>query len=137
MKIFSEKVNYGLSAILELAKNYYKEHIQIKEIAMAQKIPQNYLEKLLINLKRAGLVESVRGAKGGYKLNKAPNEIRVIDLIKALEGSISITEYSKNIEVLQMFWREVEVKFRDLFNLTLEDLIKREKILNNKLSFQI
>ncbi len=137
MKVFSEKVNYGLSAMLELAKNYYKGHIQIKEIAQNNKIPQNYLEKLLIDLKRANLVESVRGAQGGYKLKKPANNIKIIDLIEALEGSITIFDYSENSEVLQMFWNNIEDKFKKLFNDSLEKIVNDEKKLKNRFFFQI
>jgi len=137
MKVFSEKVNYGLSAIFELAKNYYKGYIQIREIATAQNIPQSYLEQLLIILKRAGLVDSMRGAQGGYKLKKSAHDIRIIDLIEALETPITIVDYSKNSEVLQSFWRKIEVEFKDLFNNTLEDLINEEEILRKKIDYQI
>ncbi len=137
MKVFSEKVNYGLSAIFELAKNYYKGYIQIREIATAQNIPQSYLEQLLIILKRAGLVDSMRGAQGGYKLKKSAHDIRIIDLIEALEAPITIVDYSKNSEVLQSFWRKIEVEFTELFNNTLEDLINEEELLRKKIDYQI
>ncbi len=137
MKIFSEKINYGLSALFELAKKNFKKYIQIREIANAQEIPQNFLEKLLIDLKRAGLVESMRGVQGGYKLKKPINEIRIIDLINALEGPITIIDYSKNSQILQLFWKAIEIKFRELFNDTLEKLVNDEKILHDKLSYQI
>lgn len=137
MKVFSEKVNYGLSAIFEIAKNYYKGYIQIREIATAQNIPQSYLEQLLIILKRAGLVDSMRGAQGGYKLKKSAHDIRIIDLIEALEAPITIVDYSKNSEVLQSFWRKIEVEFTELFNNTLEDLINEEELLRKRLDFQI
>ncbi len=137
MKVFSEKVNYGLLAIFELAKNDYKGYVQIKEIAEAQKIPQNYLEQLLINLKRAGLVESMRGAQGGYKLKKSTSEIRVIDIIEALESPIMIVDYSKNTEIIKSFWREIEVKFKDLFNDTIEKFVNEENLLQKRLFFQI
>ena len=137
MRVFSEKVNYGLSAIFELAKSYYKGYIQIKEIANAQRIPQNYLEQLLINLKRAGLVESMRGAQGGYKLKKSASEIKIIEVIEALEGSITILDFSNNSEVLQSYWQKIEDKFKELFNNTLEDLVNEEDLLKKRLSYQI
>jgi len=137
MKVFSEKVNYGLSALFELAKNYFKGYMQIREIATAQNIPQNYLEQLLISLKRAGLVDSIRGAQGGYKLNKPMNEIKIIDLIEALESPITIVDYSKNSEVLQSFWKKIEGNFKELFNNTLEDLIKEEDLIRKRIDFQI
>ena len=137
MKVFSEKVNYGLSALFELAKNYFKGYMQIREIATAQNIPQNYLEQLLISLKRAGLVDSIRGAQGGYKLNKPMNEIKIIDLIEALESPITIVDYSKNSEVLLSFWKKIEGNFKELFNNTLEDLVKEEDLIRKKIDYQI
>ncbi len=137
MKVFSEKVNYGLSALFELAKRYYQGYIQIKEIAKAQNIPQNYLEQLLISLKRGEIVESVRGAHGGYKLKKTPHEIKVINIIEVLESSITIVDYSKNPEVLQSFWKRIESQFKDLFNITLEDLVNEENQLRKRLNYQI
>lgn len=137
MKVFSEKINYAVSAIFELAKNYHRGYIQIKEIAQAQNIPQNFLEKLLINLKRAGLVESMRGAQGGYRLSKPSNQIKVIDILKGIEGTISLTDYSKNSIALQAYWKEIELKFQELFNTNVEKLVQDEKKIQNKLFYQI
>lgn len=137
MRIFSEKINYALAALFELAKNFNQGHMQIKEIAKAQNIPKNYLEQLLINLKRGGLLLSVRGAQGGYKLNKAPQKIKIIDIIEALENTITIVDYSKNPEVLQSFWKKIESNFKDLFKGTLEDLVNEEDILKKRVNYQI
>ena len=137
MKIFSEKINYALSAIFELAKNEHKGFIQIKEIAKAQNIPQKFLEKLLISLKRAGLVESMRGSQGGYKLSKSPDQITIMDILVGIEGKVKLLDYTKNDTVLQVYWKEVELKFQKLFNSTIENLIQEDKKIRNKLSFQI
>lgn len=137
MKIFTEKIKYGLAALFELAKNSFKEHLQIKEISLNQNIPHNYLEKLLIDLKRADLVESIRGAQGGYKLNKSPDKINLLEIIEALEGPITFFDYSESAEVLQQFWGNIEKNFKDLFNQTLEDLIENEKKLMNNQYFDI
>ncbi len=137
MKIFSEKVNYGLLALIELAKNYYQGHIQIKDIANSQNIPKSYLEQLLVLLKNSELVESKRGAQGGYKLKIAPKNIKVIDLIKAFERPINFVDYSKISETLQVYWKEIETKFIKLFDDTLEDLINRELHLNQNNYYQI
>ncbi len=137
MRVFSEKVNYGLSAIFELAKSYNKGYIQIKQIATSQKIPKNYLEQLLIDLKRAGIVESMRGSQGGYRLKKLASDIKILDLIEALESPIEVVDYSKNSVVLQEFWKSIEKKFKDLFNVSLEKLIERENLLNKRFSYQI
>ncbi len=137
MRVFSEKVNYGLSAIFELAKSYNEGYVQIKQIATSQKIPKNYLEQLLIDLKRAGIVESMRGSQGGYRLKKLASDIKILDLIEALESPIEIVDNSKNSIVLQEFWKNIEKKFKDLFNISLEKLIERENLLNKRFSYQI
>lgn len=137
MRVFSEKVNYGLSAIFELAKSYDDGYIQIKQIATSQKIPKNYLEQLLIDLKRAGLVESMRGSQGGYRLKKRASDIKIIDLIEALERPIEIVDYSKNSVVLQDFWKNIEKKFKELFNDSLEKLVEEENQLSKRFTYQI
>ena len=88
-------------------------------------------------MKRAGLVDSIRGAQGGYKLNKPMNEIKIIDLIEALESPITIVDYSKNTEVLLSFWKKIEGNFKELFNNTLEDLVKEEDLIRKKIDYQI
>jgi len=137
MKIFSEKIKYGISAIFELAKNQFKGYIQIKDIAQAQKIPQNYLEQLLITLKKSELVESMRGMQGGYRLKKLPNEIKIIDVIRALDGPFIIFENSENSEVFRNYWSKIEQKLNDLFSETFEALLNEENVLHKKLFFQI
>jgi len=137
MRVFSEKVNYGLAAIFELAKSYDEGYIQIKQIATSQKIPKNYLEQLLIDLKRAGLVESMRGSLGGYRLKKLASDIKIIDLIEALERPIEVVDYSKNSVVLQSFWKNIEKKFKELFNDSIEKLIEEENQLNKRFTYQI
>ena len=137
MKIFSKKVKYGLAALFELAKNYNMGFIQIKDIASTQNIPQNYLEQLLSILKKAGLVKSKRGSQGGYKLNKPADQIKIIDIIEVLDGPLIISETSRSNEILNIYWKQVETKFINLLNDTLEKLVDEESILNKKLSFQI
>ena len=137
MKIFSKKVKYGLAALFELAKNYNMGFIQIKDIASTQNIPQNYLEQLLSILKKAGLVESMRGSQGGYKLNKPANQIKIIDIIEVLDGPLIISETSRSNEILNIYWNQVETQFKILLNDTLEKLVKEEDRLNKRLSFQI
>jgi Rrf2 family cysteine metabolism transcriptional repressor len=66
MFTISAKAAYGIYAMLELTKHYHIGSIQIKDIAEAQKIPQHYLEQLLVTLRKAGLVKSFRGTNGGY-----------------------------------------------------------------------
>jgi len=137
MKIFSKKVKYGLAALFELAKNYNTGFIQIKYIASKQKIPQSYLEQLLSLLKKAGLVESMRGSQGGYKLNKPADQIKIIDIIEVLDGPLIISETSRSTDILNIYWNQIETQFTNLFNDTLEKLVNEETKLNERLHFQI
>jgi len=86
---FSTRSTYGLRAIIKLAKNRGEKSISLSDIAGDEKISQKYLERLFAKLKKAGLVKSVRGASGGYKLAKKPNQINIYDIIKTLEGKMS------------------------------------------------
>lgn len=81
------KSEYALLALLELALHYHRsEPVQIRQISAQQNIPDRYLEQLLAILRRAGLVRSQRGAKGGYLLSKEPQQISLFEVVSCLEG---------------------------------------------------
>ena len=82
----SAKGEYAIKAMLDLAMNRERGLIPIQEIATRQSIPQRYLEQVLLSLKRAGLLTSKRGSTGGYHLTKAPDEITVGAVLRAVEG---------------------------------------------------
>ncbi|MDO5156214.1 MAG: Rrf2 family transcriptional regulator [Eubacteriales bacterium] len=85
----STKGRYGLRAMIDLA-DYSEEMPQsIANIAERQSISDSYLEQLMAKLKKAGLIESIRGSQGGYVLAKPSKEIRVGDVLRALEGDLS------------------------------------------------
>ena len=88
MKV-STKGDYGVRALIELAHHYGEVRpTQSGEIAARQSIPESYLEQLLTTLRRAGFIRSVRGPQGGHALIREPQELRVSEVIVALEGSI-------------------------------------------------
>ena len=83
----SSKSEYAVLALLELGKHYTSnEPLQIRQIAAQQNIPDRYLEQLLATLRRAGLVRSQRGAKGGYLLACPPWQITLHDVVSCIEG---------------------------------------------------
>ena len=84
----STKGRYGLRALIDLALYSESEAVSIQSIATRQNILDSYLEQLVRKLKSAGLVVSVRGAQGGYKLARPAGEISVGDVLRALEGSL-------------------------------------------------
>jgi len=76
----------------DLALNYGDEPVSLKSIAERQGISENYLEQLMANLRKAGLVRSIRGAYGGYLLSREPSKITVGDVLRALEGPIGLVD---------------------------------------------
>lgn len=85
----STKGRYGLKAMLELAINHGKGPLPLKKIAESQNISEHYLEQLIAILRKNGLVNSVRGAQGGYMLKDEPKNITVGKILRALEGDIA------------------------------------------------
>ena len=84
----STKGRYGLRAFIDLAVYGEEGPIPLNSIAARQEISLHYLEQLMAKLKKAGLVESVRGVNGGYRLSKPAEEISVGDVLRALEGDL-------------------------------------------------
>ena len=87
MKI-STKGRYGLRLMTDLAVYYDQGLIPLKEIAARQEISEKYLEQIMMQLNRSGLVRSVRGAQGGYRLAKPPEDITAGAVLRVLEGSL-------------------------------------------------
>ena len=85
---FCAKTTYGLLALLELAGMQARDQrLQVAEIAKRQAIPERYLEQMMTSLRRAGIVRSVRGARGGYLLTRSAGEISLLEVIQCLEGN--------------------------------------------------
>ena len=113
MGLLSTKAVYGLAAMHVLANSPHDRCMQVKEIAALTKISAAYLEQLLSVLRRSGLVSSIRGAMGGYKLAKDANFILVIDIVEALEGQFYKMEGNLGSSiVLEAFWDEIEKKLK-------------------------
>jgi Rrf2 family protein len=88
MKI-SQKGLYALQAMMALARRYRQGAIHIRDIAYDEALPEKFLELILLQLKNARLVESVRGAKGGYRLRRSPSDIKLIEIIRLVDGPIA------------------------------------------------
>ncbi|MBS4021624.1 MAG: Rrf2 family transcriptional regulator [Dethiobacter sp.] len=85
----SAKGEYGVRALVILALDYRAGPVPLREIAERENISYQFLEQIFAPLRRAGLIESVRGAKGGYTLARAPEKIKVGDIVRTLEGPIA------------------------------------------------
>jgi len=147
MKI-STKIRYGARAMLELASHYGEGPIELKEIAKRENISPKYLEQVINPLRAAGLVKSIRGAKGGYSLAKPPSEICLYDVVETLDGPLNLLECLRDSKVCQKvpscvtrdIWQEVSEAISKIFySVTLEDMVnrKREKEGNNSSMYQI
>jgi Rrf2 family protein len=88
----STRSRYGLRLLIELAGRQGQGPVDLGAIARIQEIPEKYLSKLVIPLKGAGLLRSVRGSKGGYELGRAPSRIGLLEVVEALEGGISLLD---------------------------------------------
>jgi Rrf2 family protein len=122
----SAKVDYALRAGAELAAAAGQGAVKGDRIAQAQKIPFKFLENILLDLKHAGLVQSQRGAEGGYWLAKPPEEITLADVIRAVEGPIANVrgerpeqvEYAGAAEPLREVWIAVRGNLRAVLEAT-------------------
>ena len=137
MPLISTKGVYGLTAMYELSKHEADTPMQIKEISSNANIPQNYLEQLLSKLRRAGLVKSIRGAKGGYNLAFAAEEIKVVDILIALEGDIKIVDSKANNPILNIFFDESKEHMKKIFDLNLSSLDDYQDKYNEFLHYSI
>ncbi|WLR56230.1 Rrf2 family transcriptional regulator [Mesobacillus subterraneus] len=123
MKI-STKGRYGLTIMIELAKKYGEGPISLKSIAQTNDLSEHYLEQLVAPLRNAGLVKSIRGAYGGYILSSEPSTISAGDIIRVLEGPISIVEGIDDEEPAKReLWTRIRDAVKDVLdNTTIEDL---------------
>lgn len=132
----SSRVEYALLALLELATPYPKDSpVTVNDIADSQEIPERYLDQILTVLRRAGFVQSLRGAKGGYLLAKEPWQITLLEVFSTLEGD-SNGKVQKVVEsatlektaVLEI-WQEVgQASLAVLGKYTLQDLCEQRDV---------
>jgi len=131
----STKVRYGTRAMLDLAAHYGNGPVLSKDIARRQEISLKYLDRIFSSLKVAGLVKSLRGAKGGFILNAAPAKITVSQIVEALEGPLELVEcinnknfcHRVNACVMHDIWYELGKAMEVVLKTTtLEDSLIRE-----------
>lgn len=138
MTRLSQKCQYALRTVLELARRGDKGPVSVSSIAEAQAIPPRFLELIVKELRRAGIVESRRGAHGGYILAKTPQELSVGQIIQLIEGPTGPVDctvcggdrYCPLLDkcVLAGLWQRARSLVDDLYNSTsIQDLIEEEK----------
>ncbi len=129
----SSKVRYGFRFMVNLALDYGTESlVQIKEIASKENISSKYLEQIASSFKVAGLVNVVRGSKGGYMLAKSPELITLLEIYHAVDGPLSLTDCSNTLNmcpngeecIMNTLWRGLNQNIEEYFSdRTLKDLL--------------
>lgn len=134
----SSKCRYGLTALLALTESYDVGLMQLKDISAGRNIPHQYLEQIFNRLSKAGIVSSVRGKNGGYRLARAPSKITVLDIINVLEGGIELVSAPEDSSdaILELF-HKAEAKLEGLFKVSLADLASRQQSLHHHITYHI
>lgn len=125
------RVKYAILALMELAKAFESQKaMTVKEIATEQPIPERYLEQVLLSLRQSGLVQSYRGARGGYVLNQEPSQITMLDVVISVEGQQTMNKRlsspSFESRIINQIWRESQLKAQAfLQQQTIGDLLQK------------
>ena len=128
----STRGRYGTRLMVELAKHYGMGPLSMTEISKKQDIPVKYLEQIIIPLKKANLVSSIRGPKGGHMLSRPPDQINVWEVLLLLESKLTFVDCLTNESacenvgscVVRPLWARAYEAVRDLFQETsLKDLL--------------
>ena len=140
----SAKAEYACIAMLELAANHREpQPVRVKSIAETHGIPQRFLVQILLQLKSAGLVVSLRGALGGYQLARSPDKVSLADVINAMDREPAIrpnplpASSSAAVQAIHGVWKEMQAREQRLLEgLTLAELVRRAQ-QSSELSYQI
>jgi len=141
MKI-STKGRYGLRILIDLATHDPAKPRLIRDIAQSQQISEKYISRLVINLRRAKLIRSVRGVNGGFHLAKAPEKITLLEVLETMEGPISVVECVRAPEKCQRqtlcparsIWKKLNDGIRELTrDITLDDILNAYRQRNAEL----
>ena len=127
----STKGRYGVKAMVELAIHYGDSPLSIKAISQRQGISEYYLEQLFSPLRKAKLINSIRGAQGGYILGREPKEIKVSDIMYVLEGPIEIADCIEGVAcnnidccATRLLWTKIKNSIDEVMEgVTLQDIV--------------
>lgn len=131
----SAKSDYALRALIEIARRPADELVSAEELGRLQDIPRGFLQAILADLRRSGLVVSVRGQSGGWRLAGEPAGVSVADVIRAVDGPLvsvyglrpESVSYNDEARVLQLVWVAARANLREVFErVTLQTLVTRD-----------
>lgn len=135
----STKGRYGVKAMVDLALHYGDEPVSIKSISERQGISEYYLEQLFSPLRKAKLINSIRGAQGGYVLSRAPQDITVSEIMEVLEGPIEISNclehsscHNSDCCATRLLWAKIKNSIDSVTkSTTLQDIINDYRNMNS------
>ena len=143
----SSKGEYGLRALFDLAQHYGEGPVQSRDIHLRQGIDENYLNQILISLRKSGLIESIRGPQGGHRLARQPAQITVLEALLALEGPLMPPDAGRDSqapaepldrELLRDVWDTLrDAMERHLRDITLDDLCQRKRARSGEVMYYI
>ncbi len=131
----SAKSDYALRALIEIASRGDAPAVSAEELGRSQEIPHGFLQAILADLRRAGIVISQRGQSGGWRMGRKPSEVSVADVIRAVDGPLvsvyglrpEAVTYNETAEVLQHVWIAARRSLRDVFeHVSIEQLAERK-----------
>jgi Rrf2 family protein len=119
----SAKSDYALRALIEMASRSDGKAVSAEELGKQQEIPHGFLQAILADLRRAGIVMSQRGQSGGWRMGRAADDVSVADVIRAVDGPLvsvyglrpEAVEYNETASVLQHVWIAARRSLRDVF----------------------
>jgi Rrf2 family protein len=119
----SAKADYALRALIEMTRSDDSRPVSAEELGRRQEIPHGFLQAILADLRRAGVVVSQRGQSGGWRLARKPGDVSVADVIRAVDGPLvsvyglrpEAVTYNESAEVLQHVWIAARRSLRDVF----------------------
>ena len=133
----STKTIYAIAALHELGSIPEDEVLKIKEIAARASVPQNFLEQILLELKKQGVLSSIKGARGGYKLAKRLKDITLKDVILVLETDALSDICRTDNPTLKLFWEDIRAGVLNVFDMPLSELKNYEETANQTLNYSI
>jgi len=143
----SSKGEYGLRALFDLAQHYGEGPIQSRDIHLRQAIDENYLNQILLSLRKAGLIESIRGPQGGHRLARPPAQITILEALLALEGPLLPADSGRDNlvpaepldrELVRDIWDQLRaVLEHHLGGVTLDDLCQRKRHMTGEVMYYI
>lgn len=142
MKI-STKGRYGLRALIDIAMYSSSEIVTLKSVSERQNISERYLEQIFSSLRKGGVVKAKKGPQGGYYLEEDAYNLTMGDILRTLEGDLSIIDIEKEDNPLEHFlcenlWNMANIKINNYFNsITLKDLVEKYRSSKENIMYYI